>query len=87
MLFGMCGYIYLLWLQYWHRLWAQKHQEPEYEMSDFRRNEIIVEYYDESSMPATVAAQTPTKNVKEKQSPLVYFHKNMYPGKIADVRY
>lgn len=89
MLFGMCGYMYLLWLQYWHRLWAQKHQEPEYEMtmSDFRRNEMIVEYYDESSMPATVRPKALAKTDKEKHSPLVYFHKDMYPGKVADVRY
>lgn len=53
MLFGMCSYMYLLWLQYWHKIWNRDKQpeEPSYEMSDFRRNEVIVEYYDDPVVP------------------------------------
>lgn len=83
MLFGMCGYMYLLWLQYWHHLWAQKPSpEPEYQMSDFRRSEMIVDYLDEADLPPTV--QVNTNN--EPQLPLVYLHRDMYPGKVSDVR-
>lgn len=87
MLFGMCGYMYLLWLQYWHRIWNQKQQESEYDVSDFHRNEVVMEYYDDSSIFATSHHKTQTKNEKEKKPILSFLHKDKYSGKMAAIRY
>lgn len=85
MLFGMCGYMYLLWLQYWHRIWNQKPQEQvEYDMSDFRRNEAIVEYFDDPSIPATAHKIKPRS--EDKKSPLSFLHRDMYSGEINRTR-
>lgn len=43
-LLGMCGYIYLLWLQYWHRISFKIHQAPE---TTITQQQPYVEYYDE----------------------------------------
>lgn len=86
MLFGMCGYMYLLWLQYWHRLWNQKQQDQqvEYDMSDFRRNEVVVEYFDDPSIPAT--AHHKSKRSEDKKSPLAFLHRDAYSGEITSTR-
>lgn len=84
MLFGICGYMYLLWLQYWRHLWHEKqHQEVQYDMSDFRRNEAAVEY--EDPIQATVQPKTVTSKV-EKKSPLSFLHRDTYIGGVTGAR-
>lgn len=90
MLFGMCGYMYLLWLQYWHRLWNQNKQEqPEQDMSDFRKNEAIIEYFDDPSIPAASVHQKAAQHAKndhQKKSPLSFLHRETYGGEIGATR-
>lgn len=49
-LLGMCGYIYLLWLQYWRHI-SVKNQETR-ELT-YTQHQPYVEYYDEGDFTTT----------------------------------
>lgn len=42
--FGMCGYIYLLWSQYWHYI-TRRQQEAQNELQHKVDNRPLVDYY------------------------------------------
>jgi len=49
-LLGMCGYIYLLWLQYWRHISVKNQQTQEL---TYTQQQPYVEYYDEGDLTTT----------------------------------
>lgn len=47
-LLGMCGYIYLLWLQYWRHISVKNQQSQE--LAYTQQQQPFVEYYDEGDV-------------------------------------
>ncbi|XP_073984478.1 beta-galactoside-a-2,6-sialyltransferase isoform X2 [Rhodnius prolixus] len=73
--FGMCGYIYLLWSQYWHYI-TRRQQEAQNELQHKVDNRPLVDYYQEQ-MPmeilhmqrqALLRSQT-TPSVRQRSKP------------------
>lgn len=58
-LLGMCGYIYLLWLQYWRHISVKNSQQPR-ELA-YTQQQPYVEYYDEGDV-TTVRSSSRTGN-------------------------